>query len=77
MACHLREFRQRYGFSVEEIAEMAGTTARVIVNAEERGERPGPELEKKIAQAIGFRVDLIFQDDKPQTERMVLPLHIG
>lgn len=76
MACHLRELRQRYGFSVKEIAEMAGTTARVIANAEELGERPGPELEQKIAKAIGFRVDLIFQDDKPQTERIVLPLQI-
>ena len=55
---------------------MAGTTARVIANAEELGERPGPELEQKIAKAIGFRVDLIFQDDKPQTERIVLPLQI-
>lgn len=77
MASHLKTLRKRRGLSVEEVATRAGTSPTVIVQDENFNQRPGPELERKIADAIGFPVGVIWPDDTPQAKRVPLPLHLG
>ena len=77
MPCYLDALMKRTGITADEIAAAAGTPVVNIIHAQRYGKRLGPDLEQKIAQFIGFPVDVIWPADKPQAERTALLLHIG
>lgn len=73
----LKTLRKRVGLSVEEVAVKAGVSPIVIVQDENFFKRPGPDLEMRIAAVLGFPAQVIWPPDKPQAERVPLPIFIA
>ena len=59
-ANHLREWRERHGLTIEEVADLAGYSAAHLSRME-RGERDVPPLARvRLARAVGARVRDLF-----------------
>ena len=62
--------------SVEELAAKAGTSPITITLDEQGFQCPGPDIQQAISLAVGFPIEVIWPDSKPQVARAPLPLHI-
>ncbi|CAB49550.1 helix-turn-helix transcriptional regulator [Pyrococcus abyssi] len=69
MKNRLREFREKYGLTQEELARILGVTRQTIIAIEKGKYDPSLRLAFKIARFFGVRIEDIFIYEEELTPR--------
>lgn len=74
MQTRIREYRNRLGFTQEELAKTVGVRRETIVFLEQGKYNPSLKLAHDVARALRTTIDdlFVFEDDGPEQERTVL-----
>jgi len=69
LAINIKEYRRKYGFSQDKLAELAGISSQYLATVETCRKFPTPEVLDRLAQALGIETHELFTfTSSPQKE---------
>lgn len=74
MQTRIREYRNRLGFTQEDLAKTVGVRRETIVFLEQGKYNPSLKLAHDVSRVLRTTIDdlFVFEDDGPEQERTVL-----
>jgi len=69
LASNIKEYRRKYGFSQDKLAELAGISSQYLATVETCRKFPTPEMLDRIAEALNIETHELFSfTSTPQKE---------
>ena len=69
LAKNIKEYRRKYGFSQDKLAELAGISSQYLATVETCRKFPTPEVLDRIAESLGIETqELFLSAPSPQNE---------
>ena len=69
LAINIKEYRRKYGFSQDKLAELAGISSQYLATVETCRKFPTPEVLDRLANALGIETHELFSFiSSPQKE---------
>ena len=69
LAKNIKEYRRKYGFSQDKLAELAGISSQYLATVETCRKFPTPEVLERLAEALEIEPHELFTvDPSPQNE---------